>query len=360
MSNRNVPCTDRSGHVRWDAAMEAWLGQQSISRNTRRAYAIAAGQFFDWAEVEPWQVTTALATAWVRWMAEERGLAPATVGQRLAALSSFYNFAGRYTFRTATGQEESLWPADKANPFAAVTRPRVSLYGRATFPSLVELQAILGAINTKSRVGKRDFALLYTLVTTCRRSSEVLNMQWGDLQEMEGGDVSFEYINKGGDRRRGVLNWRTYRAICDYLEADGRPPEEMEAGDYIFVPLYPRRAARLPQVDEADLDPGRALSNTQANRILKKYGRRVGMDEEKAHLHGLRHAGARLRVQQAKDSGRGVDYMELMQLLGHSSLAVTQIYSQTVLEDPEDPGGDTAALALLPKGKRRGQIANGR
>ena len=55
--------------------------------------------------------------------------------------------------------------------------------------------------------------------------------------------------------------------------------------------------------------------------------------------------------------------MQLMELLGHSSLAVTQIYSQTCLEDPEDPGGEAAAEALLPKGparKRRAAVKQDR
>jgi hypothetical protein len=49
-----------------------------------------------------------------------------------------------------------------------------------------------------------------------------------------------------------------------------------------------------------------------------------------------------------KETRGGVDYIELMQLLEHSSLSVTQIYSQEVLEDPEDPSGRDAAEALLP------------
>jgi hypothetical protein len=48
-----------------------------------------------------------------------------------------------------------------------------------------------------------------------------------------------------------------------------------------------------------------------------------------------------------------VDYEEVMSLLGHSSLAVTQVYTQVVLDDPADQGGDAAAAELLPKGKKR-------
>jgi integrase len=259
------------------------------------------------------------------------------------------------------------------------------------YPSTDELKAILAAPNTTNLVGKRDFALLYTLATTCRRASEILLMRWGDIQATADG-YQFRYIYKGGKLRKSVLHRTAYQAICAYLEAAGRPVAEMEAGDWVWLPLYPDRVRRLPswqraqearaagarsapcsagagtgpsggspsggtgsvgdrpEQDGGELGP---LSNHQANSILKKYARRTGMDVKRAHIHGLRHAGARLRVEQMKAGRGGVDYMELMALLGHSSLAVTQIYSQTCLEDPEDPGADAAAAALIPKGDRK-------
>jgi site-specific recombinase XerD len=355
----------------WEGARRAWLDskrRKSGRNNTVRAYEVAFKQFFEWAAVPPWQVSPGLAQEWTGYLAREgkevedpetgeirrEGLSDASLNQKLAALSSFYDFVQRrYSFRTPDGRDVALWPADRRNPFDAVERPQVSAYDRATFPSTDEIQAILDAINTDCLTGKRDFALLYTIMVTCRRSSEVLHMKWGDLRELEDGDYAFSYRYKGGAIKQAVLNKMCYQAICDYLGADGRPPEEMTAEDYIFIPMDPERVTRLPGREGDEVEANRPISNSMANRILKKYARRAEVDLDKAHIHGLRHAGARLRVRQMKKSGRGVDYAEIMELLGHSNLAVTMIYTKSVLEDPEDPGGDAAARALMPKGKRR-------
>jgi len=334
----------------WETAKEAWLEskrRRSGSENTVQTYETACRQFFEWAPVAPWQVSAELAQEWAAHLAEE-GLSKASIALKLAALSSFYEFVQcQYIFRTPDDPHFALWPAERRNPFDAVERPKVSPYGRARFPNIKEVLTTMEAINRKSLTGKRDFALLYTLLVTCRRSSEVLNLKWGDLRELEDGHYAFTYRCNGG-KKQAVLNRRCYQAICAYLRADGRPPEEMQPDDYIFVPMYPERVKRLHP--DLEVDPNQPISNSLANRILKKYARRTGMDLEKAHLHGLRHAGARLRVEQSKASRGDVDYMEMMRLLGHSSLAVTQTYGQQVLEDP---GGDAAAEALWPKGSRR-------
>jgi len=236
----------------------------------------------------------------------------------------------------------------------------VDPYGRAHFPTVEELKAILGAINTDCLTGKRDFALIYTFAVTCRRASELLELTWGDIQHdpLPNGDRVYSYAvrKKGADKvRRAVLDRNCYQAIGAYLKADGRldPTEDHYPADddYIFIALDPTRIQRLRP--DADIVENRPISNRFANEILKKYARRAGVDEAKAHLHALRHAGARLRVQQQKENRGGVDYVEIMHLLEHSSIAVTQIYSQQVLEDPEDPGGRAAANELLPTGRRR-------
>jgi integrase len=114
--------------------------------------------------------------------------------------------------------------------------------------------------------------------------------------------------------------------------------------------MHPGRARRINP--DLVIDPNRPISNREANRLLKKYGRRCGIDREKCHIHGLRHAGARLRREQMQASGTPVDYDAIKTLLGHSSLAVTEIYVHRVLQDPEDPGAADAARALMPTRRR--------
>jgi hypothetical protein len=70
----------------------------------------------------------------------------------------------------------------------------------------------------------------------------------------------------------------------------------MRAGEYVFIPLYPERVRRLPGHAGRPLQPDRPLSVSSANRIVKKYARRAGVDPAKAHLRGLRRAAARLGI----------------------------------------------------------------
>lgn len=369
-------------HLAWETAKEAWLEskrRRSGSDATPTAYRRALKAFFAWVQRPPWQISPMHAQHYAGWMASDRqtdnladylallagtyashpddqppgGLAPATINQQLAALSGFYNFVQRrYTFIKPDGQIINLFP-DRQNPFDAVERTKIAPFGRATFPTTAELKAILDAINTRSLTGKRAFAVLYTLSTTCRRSSEILNLRWGHLEPREDGDLNFTYKPKGKDTAKGVLSRSSYQAICAYLIADGRPPEEMEEDDYIFIPMHPGRARRFHHMVDHTIDPNRPISNREANCMLKRYARRAGVDESKAHIHGLRHAGLRLRVEQMKEAGKPIDYQVIRGLAGHSSLAITDIYTRTVLEDPEDDGLQDAAAALLPSQSRR-------
>jgi len=152
----------------------------------------------------------------------------------------------------------------------------------------------LAAINTETPGGKRDFALLYMASTTCRRCSEVTMVKWGDISPLANGDYVYVYRYKGGAIKKAVLDRLAYQAICAYLKADGRPPETMGDDDYVFVPLDPDRIKYLNPL--ASTDPNHPISNHTANGILKKYARRAGVAEKKAHMHALRHTGALLRV----------------------------------------------------------------
>ena len=325
----------------WIEAFHTWLEskrRRSGAGNTVSTYRTAWKQFYRWAQVKPWEVTLRLAQQWTAVLANVEGLAESSVNLKLAAMSSFYDFVQR---------QYDLWPADRRNPFKAVERNRVSAYGRAKYPSVEEARSMLSTINTDSLTGKRDLALLFLFLTTCRRSSEILNLRWGEVQEGADGDYVFSYRYKGGEQKRAVIERRAWQLVEVYLGAAGRLP--MEDGDYIFTALDPDRASRLGHSPEVNAP----ITNSMANKLLKKYARRAGVDTKKAHIHGLRHVGARLRVKLMREGKGSVDFEEVMHLLGHSSLAVTQIYAATVLDDPKDKGAAGAVEALLPTQRRR-------
>lgn len=210
---------------------------------------------------------------------------------------------------------------------------------------------MLDACNRKTITGKRDYALLLTFLTTTRRSSEILNLTWGDLEPSANapGDYIFKYRAKGGETRRAVLDSACYSAICDYLDFAGRL-EVMSKGDFIFAPI--RDVAHLRNVGR---NMNRPLRNCTANKLLKKYARRAGVEAEKAHIHGLRHAGLRLHLRLMKTSGLGIDYEEIMRLAGHANLSITQIYIQQVGTDPEVSTSKAAANHLTRSTRKNGK-----
>ncbi len=321
----------------WIEAYHAWLAakrRKSGSEHTVAAYTIAWRQFFKFAQVRPWDVSPQLAQRWIIDLSH-KNLAKRTINLKLAALSSFYLFVQA---------NYDIWPLDKRNPFAAVERHEIDPKEGAEFPSIKEVKAILTAINRHCLTGKRDFALFYTFLVTCRRSSELLNLKWGDLKEANDGDYTFSYKCKGGKVKETILKKKCYQAIVDYLKAAGRF-DTLSDDDYIFIPLS-NHATRFNHIHATEKN--KPISNNSVNRTLKKYARITGLPAAKAHLHSLRHAGARLRINQMRQE-KGVDLEELMNLLGHANINTTFIYVHSHHNVAVDPGGQAAADELFPK-----------
>ena len=104
--------------IAWEQAKERWLetkAAKSGRTNTRKTYEVACRQFFGYCQRAPWQISNGIVQEWVAWMRSE-GLAESTIGLKLAALSSLYQFVQfRYSFTTPDGREISLWPAKAAS-----------------------------------------------------------------------------------------------------------------------------------------------------------------------------------------------------------------------------------------------------
>lgn len=280
-------------------ALPALLDQflRAQTPNTARSYRQGLRDFHRRC-ADPAAATVAEVRAWIDRM-RSSGRAESTVAQRLAAVRSWYR-----------------WLLDgelvESDPTRAVRTRKPDPYGRAR-PPLDEdgLRRLMGAASSRMRAW-----LLFHLLTGLRRS-EVAGMRPGSLREVAGG-WGWEARVKGGKTRRGPVPAAAVDALAAWRGSMaaivGGPAEETIWGV-----------------------KGDALA-----RDLKRTARRAGIDPKRVHVHGLRHAAARLRRK------AGADIKELQEFLGHSNPGTTMIYLHKLEEeDRQDTRADGIARGLL-------------
>ena len=293
----------------WDQALYAFLvekGNRSGSRRTVEGNSRMLWPFFAHLGKTPDRVTSADVLAYAHGIGTS-GRTPSgtTVGARIACLSSFYRFAIRMGLLAS-------------NPCDALERPR-------TQPSLArgysadEVRRLLAVVPDTLR-GRRDWAILLTLVLTGRRRSEVLNLKAGDLS-LEGDTAFYSYRGKGGKTGRRELPRPAYKAIVATLADAGK---ELAAMDPAESPW--QVGARLSGIS----------SGTFYGRF-RRYLAAAGLAP--TGLHVLRHSAAKLR----RDAGESIEAVSAF--LDHSSLAVATVYLRR-LEGVEDHAWELVAVAI--------------
>ncbi len=166
--------------------------------------------------------------------------------------------------------------------------------------SIAQAQALLDQPFAQSPAGRRDHAILEVLYGCGLRVSELCGL---DRREALLEDELLLVLGKGSKERVVPITGAAMRALVDYLDV-GRPQ---------FV-----RPARPTDAVFLNVRGGR-LSRQSVHAICEKYGRFVGIDG--LHPHTLRHSFATHLVE------GGADLRVVQELLGHASIATTQIYS---------------------------------
>ena len=183
--------------------------------NTWRAYQQDIKDFMAYAGVrQPEQfreITRAHVIAW-RQQLTRQGLANDTIRRKLAALSSLYAYlCDRH--------------AGLHNPVLGVKRPR-SMNREGVTPALGDHQArmLLEAPPAETLKGKRDRAILATLLYHGLRCEELCTLKVGDIHQREG--VTHLRVEGKGDKVRYLpLHVLAQRLITAYLEASGHAGE---------------------------------------------------------------------------------------------------------------------------------------
>ncbi|HET7494189.1 MAG TPA: tyrosine-type recombinase/integrase [Candidatus Limnocylindrales bacterium] len=308
MNTQFLPAFAADDVPAWQQSVVAFLAEKerrSGSRRTVESYARMLWPFLTRVG-SPDRVTAAHVLAWAHGIsASGREPSSATVGARIACLSSYYRFLIRMDLATS-------------NPCDALERPR-AVQAVARGYSADEIRRLLAVI-PDSVAGRRDRALLLMFVLTGRRRAEVLALAAGDLDIGEAA-VFYSYRGKGGKRGRRELPAPAYAAVRASLADIGKDPATMAPDESLW------QAGTT----------GRGISSATFYGRFRRYLRAAGLPP--TGLHVLRHSAAKLR----RDAGEPIESVSAF--LDHSSLAVTTIYLRR-LEGEVDRAWPQVAVAI--------------
>lgn len=179
----------------------------------------------------------------------------------------------------------------------------------ASLPKVLDedqLELLFGVQDLNKRSGIRDRAILEVLFSTGLRVSELVSLNVDGINLKTG---EFAIIGKGKKVRTVYLSESAAEWIKRYLAT--RSDE--------FVPLFIRYSGKKMDENDADGESLR-LSVRSVQRLVKKYTLRAGIAID-ATPHTLRHSFATGLLRE------GADLRSVQELLGHSNVSTTQIYT---------------------------------
>ncbi len=217
---------------------------------------------------------------------KQKSMSANSVSRNLAAVKSFHRFLVR----------EGLARLD---PTSLIDSPKIFKH----IPEVLnqaEIESIIRVSYSRNWQGIRDNALLELLYASGMRVSEIVNLRIEDLNL----DVGFiRCIGKGQKERVVPIGKKAIFALQRYLGQVRRKLAKENSGSFIFL-------SRL----------SKKLSRQSVWKLIKLYARKARI-KKVIKPHTLRHSFATHLLE------RGADLRSVQEMLGHSDISTTQIYT---------------------------------
>ena len=274
---------------RWGRAFEDYLRSEChLAENTVQAYVRDLRRFQNWLGGKniP-DLTIRQLSDFVAFLSEQE-LAPASIARHIVAVKMFFRYL----------QLEGILKDNLVELLGSQ-----KLWQRV--PSVLSPAMVQRFLESPSRIDpwrRRDRALLELLYATGCRASELSHLRARDVHLDEGFCMCH---GKGSKQRLTPLGRPARRAIEEYLQQER--------------PQLAAAAASVPQWLLLSRS-GRRLRREAIWEIVKKYAARAGLPPS-ISPHTLRHSFATHLL------AGGADLRQVQEMLGHASIATTQIYT---------------------------------
>lgn len=224
---------------------------------------------------------------YIRYLRDVRENTPRSVSRRLSAVRSLF----KYLTKTK-GMLQN-------DPCERLELPSVKK-GLPRFLTLEESQRMLqSAEENPSHDTLRDYCIVTLFLNCGFRLSELVGMNVGDVDFF---NRQIRVLGKGSKERIVYLNDACLAALNDYIHSRENPPEEPHA---LFLSRNHRR-----------------ISKRRVQQIVENTLAASGLAGRGLSTHKLRHTAATLMYQHGH-----VDTLTLKEILGHQSIATTEIYT---------------------------------
>lgn len=174
--------------------------------------------------------------------------------------------------------------------------------------SIGDIELMIAAYG-EDLAGIRNRALIETLYATGARVTEIIQLNIGDLSRTEGDTVTVKVRGKGGKERLVPMGKFAQHALDQYLTRARPSMARSSQSDALFI----------------NEKQGSRLTRQSAWQIVMKAAEKAGIERD-ISPHALRHSFATHLLD------GGADIRVVQELLGHSSVTTTQIYTLVTID----------------------------
>ena len=295
--------------------LEILASEKGLSKNTLSSYKIDLDQFVDFIQKKNVKTRESREEEIKEFINtfRQRGYEKSTISRKISSLTHFFNFLL---------EENEI----KTNPFKNFQVPKQKkklpiILSNNHIDKILEFTKL-----DQSTAGVRLYTMIEILYATGIRVSELVEMKLSSVYE----DKNFLLVAGKGNKERLVpISNKTRETLDKYLSIRGNFLNDKNKSEWLF----PSKRSSMGHI-----------TRQRFNQLLKQLNIEANIGIKSISPHKLRHAFATHLLE------NGMDLRSLQQILGHSDISTTQIYTHVLKERLKEIIKDNHPLSKVDLG----------